>query len=72
MTVKVAFSPTVHTHRVDIIPQATFTLTQERQNLQFKGYGFKLNIPEGNLPAKILETRKPHSHSWKNCKYHVH
>jgi len=32
-----------------------FTLTQERQNLQFKGYGFKLNLPEGNLPAKISE-----------------
>ena len=57
MTVKVAFSPTVHTHRVDIIPQVTFTLTQERQNLQFKGYDFKLNIPEGNLPAEILETQ---------------
>ena len=55
MTVKVAFSPTVHTHRVDIIPQATFTLTQERQNLQLKGYGFKLNVPEGSLPAEISE-----------------
>ena len=53
MTVNVAFSPTVHTHRVDIIPQAMFTLTQERQNLQFKGY--ELNVPEGNVPAEISE-----------------
>ena len=30
MTVNVAFPPTVHTHRVDIIPQATFTLTQDK------------------------------------------
>jgi len=47
MTIDVAFSHTVHTQRVDITPQAMFTLTQERQNLQFKGYGFKLNVPEG-------------------------
>jgi len=55
MTVNVALSNTVHTHRVDITPQAMFTLTQERQNLLFKGYGFKLNVPEGSLPAEISE-----------------
>ena len=53
MTVNVAFSSTVHTHRVDIIPQAMFTLTQERRNLQFKGY--ELNVLEGNLSAEISE-----------------
>ena len=55
MTVNVAFSPTLHTHRVNIILQAMFTLAQERRNLQFKGYGFKLNVPESNLPAEISE-----------------
>ena len=55
MTVNVAFSPTLHTHRVNIILQAMFTLAQERQNLQFNGYGFKLNVPESNLPAEISE-----------------
>ena len=44
MTVNVAFSPTLHTHRVNIIPQAMFTLAQERRNLQFKGYGFKQKV----------------------------
>ena len=33
-----------------------FTLTQETQNLQLEGYGFKLHVPEGSLPAKISET----------------
>ena len=42
MTVNVAFSPTVHTQGVDIIPQAAFTLTQEGQNLQLKDYGFNV------------------------------
>jgi len=44
MTVNVAFSPIVHTRGVDITPQAVFTLTQERQNLQLKGYGFKVYV----------------------------
>ena len=49
--------PAVHLRGVDIVAQATFTLTQGSQNLQFKGYGFKLHVPEGSLPAEILETQ---------------
>ena len=49
---------TVHLHGVDIVAQTTFTLTQGPQNLQFKGYGFKLHVPEGSLPAEILETEQ--------------
>lgn len=36
----------------DVTAEATFTLTQEAQNIQFKRYGFKLHVPRGCLPAK--------------------
>ena len=41
----------------DIVAQTIFTLTQKPQNLQFEGYGFKLHVPEGSLPAGISETQ---------------
>ena len=49
--------PTVHLRGVDIVAQTTFTLTQGSQNLQFKGYGFELHVPEGSLPAEVSETK---------------
>ena len=55
MTIKVAFSPTVHTHRVNSIPQAMFTHTRKTKPLVQRLYGFKLNVPESNLPAEISE-----------------
>ena len=36
---------------------STFTITQESQSLQFKGYGFKHHVPEGSLPAGVSETK---------------
>lgn len=41
----------------DVTAEATCTLTQEAQNIQFKGYGFKLHVPRGCLPAEISETK---------------
>ena len=49
--------PTVHLRGVDIVAQTMFTLTQGSQNFQFKGYGFKLHVPEGSLPAGVSETQ---------------
>ena len=40
-----------------VIAQRTFTITQESQSLHFHGYGFKLHIPEGSLPAEVAETK---------------
>jgi len=46
----------VHTRGAEIIAQTTFTLTQKPRNLQFEGYGFKLYVPAGSLPAGVSET----------------
>ena len=49
------FPATAHLRGTDIIAQKTFTLTQEAQNLQFRGYGFKLHVQKGSLPAEVSE-----------------
>ena len=41
----------------DVVTETTFTLTQETQNLPFKGYGFKLHVPEDSLPAEMSEAK---------------
>ena len=51
------FSSTVHTHGAEVIALTKFTLTQNPQNLQFEGYGFKLHVPVGSLPAGVSETQ---------------
>ena len=40
-----------------MIAQETFTLTQEAVKLNFKGYGFKLCVPNNSLPAEVAETQ---------------
>ena len=51
------FFSTEHFRGAEIVAQTTFTITQESQSLQFKGYGFKLHVPEGSLPAGVSETK---------------
>ena len=41
----------------NVTAEATFTLTQETQNIPFEGYGFKLHVPRDCLPAEISETK---------------
>ena len=48
---------TVPFRGAEIVAQTTFTLSQESQNLQFEGYGFKLHVPEGSLPAEVSEAK---------------
>ena len=52
-----SFFAAVHLRGTNIVAQTTFTLTQETQNLQFEGYGFKLHVPEGSLPAEVSESK---------------
>ena len=47
----------MHLRGTHVIAQKTFTVTQEAQNLQFQGYGFKLHVPKGSLPAEVSETK---------------
>ena len=47
----------VHLRGANVVAQTTFTLTQETQNLQFEGYGFKLHVPEGSLPAEVSQAK---------------
>ena len=51
------FLSTAHIQGTEIIAQKTFTLTQEEVHLNFEGYGFKLHVPEGSLPAEVSETQ---------------
>ena len=41
----------------EVIAQRTFTITQEAVDLDFEGYGFKLHVPDGSLPAEVSETQ---------------
>ena len=41
----------------EVIAETTFTLTPKAQSFEFTGYGFKLHVPEGSLPAEVSETR---------------
>ena len=41
----------------EVVAETTFTLTPEAQSFEFTGYGFKLHVPEGSLPAEVSETR---------------
>ena len=41
----------------EVIAQKTFIVTQEKVDLDFIGYGFKLHVPEGALPAEVSETQ---------------
>ena len=47
---------TAHLRGTEIVAQKTFILTQESQSFRFTGYGFKIHVPEGSLPAEISET----------------
>ena len=40
-----------------VIAKRTFTITQEAVDLDFEGYGIKLHVPEGILPAEVSETQ---------------
>ena len=51
------FFSAVHLRGANIVAQTTFILTQETQNLQFEGYGFKLHVPKGSLPAEVSEAK---------------
>ena len=48
---------TEHLRGAEVVAQTTFTLTQEAQNFQLEGYGFKLHVPEGSLPVEVSETK---------------
>ena len=41
----------------EVIAQETFTLTQEAIDLSFEGYGLKVHVPEGSLPAEVSKTQ---------------
>ena len=45
-----------HLRGAEVVAETTFTLTPEAQNFEFEGYGFKLHVPEGSLPAEVSET----------------
>ena len=50
-------SSAAYLHGAEVVSEATFTLTPEAQSFEFKGYGFKLHVPEGSLPAEVSETQ---------------
>ena len=52
-----SFLSTAHIKGTEVIAQKIFTFTQEEANLNFEGYGFKVHIPEGSLPADVSETQ---------------
>ena len=41
----------------EVVAERTFTPTPEEQSFEFKGYGFKLHVPKGSLPAEVSETQ---------------
>ena len=41
----------------EVIAQKIFYLTQDAVELSFQGYGFKLHVPAGSLPAEVSETQ---------------
>ena len=48
---------TAHLRGAEVVAETTFTLTPEAQSFEFTGYGFKLRVPDGSLPAEVSETR---------------
>ena len=42
---------------MEVVAETTFTLTPEARSFEFKGFGFKLHVPEGSLPAEVSETQ---------------
>ena len=46
-----------HLRGADVVAETTVTLTPEAQRFEFEGYGFKLHVPEGSLPAEVSEIR---------------
>ena len=50
-------SSTAHLRGAEVVSETTFTLTREQQSFEFKGYGFKLHVPKGSLPAELSETQ---------------
>ena len=46
-----------HLRGAEVVAETTFTLTPEAQSFEFTGYGFKLHVPEGSLPAEVSETQ---------------
>ena len=50
-------SSTAHLRGAEVVAETTFTLTQEARSFEFKGYGFKLHVPKGSLPAEVSETQ---------------
>ena len=51
------FLSAAHIRGIEVVAQKTFILTQEEVDLNFEGYGFKLHVPEGSLPAEVSETQ---------------
>jgi len=39
------------------VNHTAFNLNQGAKNFEFEGYGFKLQVPEGSLPAEVSETK---------------
>ena len=48
---------TAYLRGAEIVAETTFKLTPEQQSFEFMGYGFKLHVPEGSLPAEVSETQ---------------
>ena len=48
---------TAHLRGAEVVAETTFTLMPEAQSFEFMGYGFKLHVPEGSLPAEVSETQ---------------
>ena len=46
-----------HLRGAEVVAETTFTLMPEAQSFEFMGYGFKLHVPEGSLPAEVSETQ---------------
>ena len=46
-----------HLRGADVVAETTVTLTPEAKRFEFEGYGFKLHVPEGSLPAEVSEIR---------------
>ena len=42
---------------MDVIGETSFLVTSQTQTFNWKGYGLKLHIPEGSLPAKVEQCR---------------
>ena len=46
-----------HLRGAEVVAETTFNLTPEAQSFEFTGYGFKLHVPDGSLPAEVSETQ---------------